>query len=188
MTLGFMQKFAWRVNGQPEPTKFREKILAGAGYLIVGDPNGKQEIGKAIGHLEALRNPEVGVFQPKLHTIREDKHNRWKPGRKIEMVYRGPKYSILHHFNKGIPELEKCVSVQKIEIKWLLQSLTIKIDGLVVFFGDVLEAGAYRSSHDHHLFIEKFAINDGFKDSIQFFRWFKSDFTGKIIHWTDLRY
>ena len=32
------------------------------------------------------------------------------------------------------------------------------------------------------------ARNDGF-DSIQaFFEWFKEDFEGKIIHWTDLRY
>jgi hypothetical protein len=35
---------------------------------------------------------------------------------------------------------------------------------------------------------EQLAINDGFETVEHFFRWFNEDFSGKIIHWTDLRY
>jgi hypothetical protein len=153
MTLGFMQFFDKK---KKEPTNFREKILAG-----VGEP------------------PTRHGWTPKLHTIREDKHNRWKAGMSIQMVYRGPKYSILDHFNKGIPELEKCVSVQKIDIKWEsfigLQkpALNIQIDN-----------GRSLTTSE----ITQLAINDGFKDIEQFCRWFNKDFSGNLIHWTDLKY
>ena len=162
MILGFMQKFPWK-----EPTNFREKILAGVknptwpvyrGNIKVFDPH-----------------PNIVIVNnPKIHTIREDKHNRWKPGRKIEMVYRGPKYSILDHFNKGIPELEKCVSVQKIEMRIPKGCLLVNvaIDGRFLGLGE----------------IELLSRNDGFDDINDFFEWFNKDFTGKIIHWTNHRY
>jgi hypothetical protein len=108
MILGFMQKFPWKgEDKQPVPTNFREKILAGA--LLI--PSTASRIGsKGLLHM---------IQHPKLHTMRLDPHNRWRAGMGIQMVYRGPKYSILDHFNKGIPELEECVSVQNIEIKWV---------------------------------------------------------------------
>ena len=34
----------------------------------------------------------------------------------------------------------------------------------------------------------KLAINDGFDSIEKFFEWFNKDFTGKIIHWTNLKY
>ncbi len=149
-----MQRFKWKgPDGQPEPTNFREKILAS----IDGGP----------------------IYTPKLHTIREDKPNRWKAGRKIEMVYRGAGYRIVDHFNKGIPELEKCVSVQKIEIKWESfvglekPALNVQIDN----------ARSLTTAD-----ITRLAINDGFRDIDQFCRWFSKDFTGNIIHWPDLKY
>ena len=36
--------------------------------------------------------------------------------------------------------------------------------------------------------IKELALNDGFASQEDFFDWFKQDFTGKIIHWTPLRY
>jgi len=153
MTLGFKQKFPWG-----EPTNFREKILYGVGRAIWITP---RQIKK----------------YPKIHTMRADPTNRWKAGRKIEMVYRGAGYKILDHFNKGIPELEKCVSVQKIKI-------------LVTPYGGAL---MYDISIDDGPMLTRaqasvLAVNDGFDSLHDFERWFKKDFTGKIIHFTDLRY
>lgn len=114
MILGFKQYFPWHTEKGPAPSNFREKILAGAGYVMVGHPEVKQIPMKVNSYTE-----HIGSWKPKIHTMREDPHNRWRAGRSIQMVYRGPKYSILDHFNKGIPELEKCKSVQKVEIKWI---------------------------------------------------------------------
>lgn len=155
MLLGFMQRFPWKVNGEPEPTHFRERILAGAGYYL---------------------DPSLPQFKEKVHTFRLDPHGRWKADRKIEMVYRGAGYKILDHFNKGISELEKCVSTQKIEITdpWDLgTSGFIKIDGRII------------EDPQEYMTI---AQNDGFKDVFHFTKWFKKPFSGKIIHWSDLRY
>jgi len=157
MILGFKQQFPWK-----EPTNFREKILYGVGRAIWLTPR------------------QIKKFA-KIHTMREDPHNRWKPGMSIQMVYRGPKYSILDHFNKGIPELEKCVSVQQIKIQWItftvaeksFQAIDITIDG----------GKSLRSDQ-----IMILAANDGFNSVEDFMRWFNKDWEGKIIHWTDFRY
>lgn len=153
MTLGFKQQFPWATKDKPAPTNFREKILAS----IDGGP----------------------IYTPKFHTMRLDPHNRWKAGRKIEMVYRGAGYKIIDHFNKGIPELGKCVSVQKIEIK-------------VHPYGS--EGGSiYDISIDDGPMLTReqasvLATNDGFDSLYDFEKWFNKDFTGKIIHFTNLRY
>lgn len=107
MILGFKQKFPWG-----EPTYFREKILLPTKPRIL-----------AYGAAE--------TWYPKIHTMRSDPHNRWKAGRSIQMVYRGPNYSIQDHFNKGIPELEKCVSTQKVKIINCNESVPDKTLGFV---------------------------------------------------------
>jgi len=168
MTLGFMQRFK-----SGEPTHFREKILAGV------HPDNTELLLRALSGPEKWKVVNTSDFKHKLHTIREDKTNRWKAGNKIEMVYRGKNYSILDHFNKGIPELEKCVSVQKIEIKWESfiglekPALNVRIDN-----------GRSLTTEE----ITRLARNDGFKDIEQFCKWFSKDFTGKIIHWSSMRY
>lgn len=164
MNLGFKQYFDLK---KQEPTNFREKILAGV-TEVWADPK---------YHNFKVNN--ISLFHPKIHTIRLDPHNRWKPGMSIQMVYRGPGYSILDHFNKGIPELEKCVSVQKIEIK--------------VFPGHPDGGSFYEVRIDDgpeldRNSVELIAKNDGFNSIFDFQKWFKKDFTGRLIHWTDLRY
>lgn len=167
MILGFKQYFPWRLPNRKEfePTDFREKILNGTSRQELWTLGLTKDFGR------------------KLHTIRLDPHNLWKPNMSIQMVYRGPKYSILDHFNKDIPELEKCKSVQSIEIKWVHYTsgsfsgtkrgfrIAVWIDGV---------------SCDDKLAL--IARNDGFNSSNDFCRWFSKDFTGKILHWTDLRY
>jgi len=160
MILGFKQQFPWK-----EPTNFREKILYGVGQAIWLTPR------------------QIKKF-PKIHTMREDPTNRWKAGRKIEMVYRGAGYKIIDHFNKGIPELEVCTGVQKIKL-WLTGSL-----------GDFGADGKREQIIQIHAIVdgkrldqpELIIPNDGFEDILQFSRWFTKPWEGKIIHWTDFRY
>lgn len=184
MILGFKQHFPWH-----EPTFFREKILLGAGKTVIIPEMNVVMDNKKPGYVSHVsQNP---ILKPKLHTMREDKHNRWKPGMSIQMVYRGPKYSIKHEFNKGIPELSKCVSTQKVEIYYSdmngTKSVSIHIDNElfgVVNFTD--EGKPYFGLDEKEM--KQFMYNDGFDSPEDFFRWFNKDWTGKLIHFTDLKY
>lgn len=119
----------------------------------------------------------------KIHTIREDKPNRWKKGNTI-------------HFATGVRtknyecfEELTCWSVQKIEIKYFCENCSTT--AVTVFVGDKMIGGALmkhcqiQSCHDSVL---QLALNDGFKDVNEFLEWFSEDFEGKIIHWTNKKY
>jgi len=103
----------------------------------------------------------------KKHTIRTDSKNRWKAGKNIHFV-----------INNRTPErfqfapLVICKSVQEISIKPDAETFRVKIDRH--FLSDIQ--------------IENLAINDGFDSAEDFFAYFNKDFTGKIIHWTNLKY
>lgn len=172
MILGFKQQFPWSTKKNPAPTNFREKILAGVGMVNIHS-KAPTSVGVLEDNFSLTGN---SIYKPKIHTMREDPHNRWRAGRSIQMVYRGPKYSILDHFNKGIPELEKCKSVQKVEIKWIKPEIPTGAE--VIIDGRFL-------SYDE---IDTLAINDGFNSIEDFFRWFRNNWSGYILHWTDFRY
>lgn len=106
----------------------------------------------------------------KIHTIREDSHNRWEPGRKIHMAT-GVRTSYYHQFHEA-----ECVSVQKIKIR-VLEVYHHKYPGIWIDnkFLDIPE-------------MEQLAAKDGFDSMDDFLAWFDKDFTGKIIHWTDKKY
>jgi len=197
MILGFKQKFA-----DGTPTYFREKILVGIdrpevkaysfgnkGLEIIPFGNAGtrtykvwESSEKGFIHVQDL------VLHPKLHTFREDPHDRWKAGMSIQMVYRGPKYSIADHFNKGIPELEKCKSIQKIGMKWSIRKEALKIFIDHKLFAVIPCAG---NVHVNEPFLSNgvlLAHNDGFDNTRLFVNWFNKDWQGKIIHFTDLRY
>jgi len=164
MILGFKQQFPWK-----EPTYFREKILAGAGYGPI-------------------------VSMPKIHTMREDPYNRWKAGMSIQMAY-GVRTKNYEQFNKGITELEKCVSTQAIKIIWFYKNEYIKTDlplkqingphGEFNYYPAIWIDGRQLLTFGE---IITLAHNDGFDSVIDFFKWFNRDWSGKIIHWTDFRY
>lgn len=106
----------------------------------------------------------------KIHTIREDKPNRWKAGNKIHFAtgIRTPKYN---QFGSGT-----CVSVQKIEI-------------IYSEFGDSFPPDIYVDGRELSLKeCETLANKDGFASLRQMCVWFKEDFTGKLIHWTGHKY
>jgi len=176
MILGFKQQFPWGTKKKPAPTNFRGKILLPTKPRLI-----------AYG--------DAGSWYPKIHTMRADPQNRWKAGMSIQMVYRGPKYSILDHFNEGIPELERLKGKQRCRIQYNdkvspdLRPCGIYIDDKLVWDGFVGKSFANScGSEKDRKWIESFAKNDGFESSIDFFRWFKTDWSGYILHWTDFRY
>lgn len=168
--------FSTELNGKP--TQFVEKIWQGLmKYENLGIEPG--QIGKfAPGRMDMIR---LVFFSspPKLHTIRRDEKDRWKEGRDIHMVInnRTPK-------RLQFAPVVKCVSTQRIEIKEVpptRPSTSIKVDD--AYYAIVID-GNYLQRHR----IEKLALNDGFESVADFFNYFKEDFTGKIIHWTKLKY
>jgi len=192
MILGFHEYWDKK---KTQPTNFREKILAGAGYdrlIYVVPQNGELiEIGSYAG--KSITGTAITGYTKKLHTLRLDEHNRWKADMSIQMVYRGPKYSIKDHFNKGIPELERCVSIQKVEIRYLTPE-EIKSSRGTTYYDPIIKI-------DGKFFdrLDTLARNDGFSGyemkgkyiddpSYSFLKYFNKSVTMKLIHWTDLRY
>ncbi len=192
MILGFIQ---YLDKKKQKPSYFREKIWAGADIhtVIATSTFNKRTL--------EVTAPKLVDLKPKLHTLRADPHDRWKPGMSIQMVYRGAGYKIIDEFNKGIPELSKCISTQKIEIRFEAYKTNpddrwcvVEIDGKCFWAGivvinpklgvvGVVYAGSISPENIH-----KLAVNDGFDSPLDFFAWFKKDFSGKLIHWTDLKY
>ena len=110
-------------------------------------------------------------YPAKLHTIRTDEKNRWKSGNKIHCVY--------HNRSKKqfqfCPTFH-CKSVQKIEIV----HNSVNLHGqTAIYIDDKLISCEIQN---------QLIINDGFETIEDFSNWFKSDFVGKIIHFTDLHY
>lgn len=107
----------------------------------------------------------------KIHTIREDPHNRWKPGMKIHAAtgVRTKNYNCFYE--------DECTGVQDIFMTYFFGGLEVTIGDKYLYWEDKL----------------KLAKNDGFDSIDQMVDWFfhkKKDavFSGKLIHWTDLRY
>lgn len=161
MTLSFTQT----INGKPN--YFIEKIwkalilynLSSRGFVEFCYQPYFKKFGETV--------PMSATLFPKLHTIRLDPHIRWKPGMDIHPVINN---RTANRFQ--FAPVIKCVGVQEIEIKYTGMIVTVFIDG-----------------KDRHTdIVTKLAINDGFENIADFFAYFNKDFTGKIIHWTDLKY
>lgn len=176
MILPFSQRFK-----DGTPTYFIEKIWAGLcnNYLDL-----------ALNMLDYFQDYEdkFGCFwdgadditlKPKLTTIRTDIHERWHAGRLIHPVINNRSKNQFQ-FAPVFP----CVSTQKIEIRKTDDKLIIAhyIDRRWGF------AVAVDGQYVNNDVVEKIAINDGFRSVSSFFKWFNKDYTGKIIHWTNLKY
>ncbi len=164
--------FSTQMNGKP--TYFVEKIwetILQKGIQI------KINDFIELGHNALPRNYIVGTHKPKLHTIREDKKERWKPGTKIDFFINCRQVNMFR-FAPVLP----VVSVQKIEIIYKGIFIAVVVDKILFYtdadftFGKGVE-GMLQLAH-----------NDGFDSIKDFFAYFDKDFTGKLIHWTDLRY
>ena len=113
----------------------------------------------------------------KIHTIREDKHNRWETGKKIHFAT-GMRTKNYNCFKIGI-----CKSVQKIEITYKGNKIFVEIEGNPPYIWI-----QYLKEKYTHPNILKLAKNDGFDNIDDFFKWFDKDFTGKLIHFTNKKY
>ncbi len=154
--------FSTQMNGKP--TYFVEKIHSG---LIQNDllKEFKLEFAPKKFDVNIL-----GECEPKLHTIREDKNDRWQEGKKIDFFI-NCRQKDMFRFAPVLP----VVSTQKVDIDY---SGSRKYHPWVWVDGKSLNI----------IEIEKLAKNDGFDTVEDFFTYFKEDFKGKIIHWTDLKY
>ena len=110
----------------------------------------------------------------KIHTIREDKNNRWVPGMVIHFAT-GVRTKDYQQFWYG-----HCQGIQRISIT------NARIDHELthtVYVNDRLLSVAE---------VGELAKNDGFDNIDEFLEWFMKDgdiiFLGKIIHWTGKRY
>lgn len=175
MVLGFRTK--WKAENMPihmadKPTYFVEKIWQSFPDEITADL-----FSDYIEGLEAVKY-DFGMnaidMLPKLHTIRKDEKNLWKPGRYIHFVI---KNRTPQRFQFA-PVL-KCISTQRIEITYdeticerECSEPTVFIDGKFMNYEK----------------LELLALNDGFDSIEDFFSYFNTDFKGKIIHWTDYKY
>ena len=130
---------------------------------------------------DVLEHRKKTEFREKKHTFREDPKDLWKAGRDIHFVINN---RTKQRFQ--FAPVVKCVSVQKIEILWgnaIPAPYKIQIptpaSSVMVFIDK-------RPLHANEF--EALAKNDGFNSVEDFFSWFNKDFTGKIIHWTNLKY
>ncbi|TWP31909.1 hypothetical protein ETU08_00170 [Apibacter muscae] len=108
---------------------------------------------------------KIGLL-PKIHTIRLDNYNRWKEGNKMHLVINNRTDNEFHF----TPQI-LCTSVQKIEITHENYPI-LKIDGIAIGFSK----------------LQRLSSNEGFESVEDFFNYFKEDFEGKIIHWTNFKY
>ena len=170
MTLGFSTK----INGKP--TCFVEKIWAGL-LEKSSEYNSPFAVFKTKYFAKTglkFPNPRWD-FKPKLHTIRADPKTRWKEGNDIHMVINNRTKDRFQF----APVL-KVKKVQRIEIDYSLgkEFPIVVIDG----------THFYNPKIGINKGVQELAFNDGFESIEAFFDWFKEDFEGKIIHWTDLKY
>lgn len=166
MILGYKQQFP---NG--DPTNFREKIWRGT---------------ESTNDIPYQLIPEYEKsltldLKPKFHSIREDAKDRWS----------GFEGDIHHFYNVRQPNAycflrNKYVGYQRIQIIWtrVVGKNDKGNDEIVGKSQLVLVDG--RAIADEKL--EQLAVNDGFNDIDHFFTWFDQDFSGKILHWTKIRY
>ena len=173
--------FSTQINGKP--TYFVEKIWKG---LKTQSPESYIKLWAKVSPEETTKQFPVDIdiyneVKPKLHTIREDKNDRWKLGVMIDFFINARQKNMFR-FAPRIP----VVSTQEINIEWLTKYMVyVTIDNKPI--GDAIwDRGFIGMSCEPIL--RELAKNDGFNSVEDFFAYFNKDFTGKIIHWTDLRY
>jgi hypothetical protein len=114
----------------------------------------------------------------KLHTFRQDRGNRWKPGLLIHHSY-----SFRSKGGYSCFLLNTCTGVQKILIVLDINNVVhIRVDRRKLHIIEILQL----------------IKNDGFEKLCDFVDWFfpankkgirrTTIFSGKIIHWTNLKY
>lgn len=133
---------------------------------------------------KAEENIIAGV---KLHTFREDKTGRWKPGFRIHHCYSFRSKNGYKCFFQN-----ECVSTQNVLLLLLYRGRR----GEEVYYSLSVVVDRKELTQVQ---IEALVVNDGFRNREQFIEWFFPDkysngerkrtmWAGKIIHWTNLKY
>lgn len=164
--------FSTQLNGKP--TYFVEKIHKGFRLkeLIM-----KAGIDPSIHYPPNYNYVAKDKLSHKLHTIREDKNDRWQPGTKIDFFI-NCRQKDMFRFAPVLP----VVRVQRVFMTYL--------------FNDIIEISINGKQLHLPSQLLIFAINDGFDSWTDFFNYFypkimaskNEEYHAKIIHWTDLRY
>lgn len=164
--------FSTKLNGKP--TYFVEKIHKGFRLmeLIM-----KAAIDPSIHYPPNYNYVAKDKLSHKIHTIREDKNDRWKPGTKIDFFINS-RQKDMFRFAPVLP----VVSVQKVEIFYKGLFVAVAIDKVLFYTDADFKLGKGVEG------MLKLAHNDGFDTVEDFFAYFDKDFTGKLIHWTNLKY
>ena len=179
MILGFSTQL------KEKPTYFVEKIWKGIKenisrelYFKIVSQTAPEEMIKQYP-IDAEVYDEI---LPKVHTIREDHGNRWKIGCKIDFFINVRKKNMFR-FAPVLP----VVSIQNIDILWYRENCNAFPDHRYTYNGKnvriYVEGLALKIDQ-----IKLLSQNDGFNTLEDFFEYFNTDFEGKIIHWTDLKY
>ncbi len=176
MNASFTTKFSNKANQliADKYTYFVPKILKGIEQLQPTNENLYFYYQEYVMLQRKLKKDyKIDVLHPKIHTIREDKHNRWKAGNLIHFyIYTRTKNQLL------FAPILKCKSVQSIEVLWH------DPDGFLTATPRVYINQRWIIGDE----LKKLALNDGFESTETFFAYFNTDFKGKLIHWTDLKY
>ena len=166
--------FSTTINGAPN--YFVDKIWCGLiQFRLSGSKDLIEYQNKHFNKFQSTWDVTDKTFPAKIHTIRRDLLNRWKPGNKIHMVT-GNRTKTRFQF---APMLE-VLSDQVIMISRQGSDTIVTIDGKVI--GRLFD-GLHGDSQ-----LKQLAINDGFENEVEFCEYFKHDFLGKIIHWRPLKY
>lgn len=178
MTLAFSEKI------NDKPTYFISKIWYG--FLFRKDDLFNESQKYHTEYIEKFKdNWDFRDFHhsekyEKIHTIRKDKSNKWKAGNDIHFTINA---KTKNQFQFA-PVL-KCVSTQAIHIKHFYDVVEITIDNNKLL--KVSHRGLNKIV-EYDFELETLAKNDGFDSVEDFFQYFNEDYTGKIIHWTNLKY
>ncbi|NHN26777.1 hypothetical protein FIA58_013915 [Flavobacterium jejuense] len=178
--------FSTKLNGKE--TYFVEKILNS--IIIEAEIKGYEDeyygqlvsqyiepfvkIGSYLNYTSLIDH--CAFLKPKLHTIREDNNNRWKSGVNIDFFINVRKKNMFR-FAPKIP----VVSTQRIFMTYA--------------HSDIIEI-TVGQKYLYYQEKEQLALNDEFNSYEDFFNYFYEKiqanedkcFSGKIIHWTDLKY
>lgn len=105
----------------------------------------------------------------KIHSMREDRHKRWRVGMSMQLAY-GVRTLYYDCFKPN----EVCKRIDEVEIKYLPGNGTprVTINGRVLGIMEVV----------------MFAANDGFDSLPDFCEYFHENGTYRLLHWTDFIY
>jgi hypothetical protein len=162
--------FSTELNGKP--TYFVEKIISGLHMF--------NDFHFPLSDKYSHDLDMIETCEPKVHTIREDKSNRWKPGIKIHFV-------INNRTDKRFQFVDTFPVISTQDI-WIMPANK----SVLVWQKDNNDSSnSYRDGYWKTLTqsqIEFLSRNDGFDTVQDFWNYFNREFGGKIIHWTGLLY